>query len=194
MKKYYFLPMISLLLVWCLSCKKGDTGPQGVQGGQGDKGDRGATGPQGPAGNANVKVLLWNNPPDPVLIGQRYYNQMRHAAITRDIIDKGAVLVYVADKISNQWLMLPFSGEFAYYYFYLFNGGVDIVSDNSSINAFNSRVRIVLIGGSSSGVTVVNRNSSHSVPLSELEKARQLYPGVDFTDYNAVKAAFHLED
>lgn len=113
-KRISFLSTIvifmSLILTACdepeeIIGPQGDQGPQGEQGPQGDQGPEGAQGdpgPEGPPGTANVIYSEWTAFSSEVWTDAfTYFGQMRRTYtvdeenITSEILDSGAVMVYV---------------------------------------------------------------------------------------------------
>ena len=174
---------MALLVITAIACTK--EGPQGPAG---------TNGTNGTDGNANVKVLLWNTPPTGVANGiNRYDFTFTHANITTDIINNGAILVYVSYS-STSWDYAPYwysTTNYASVFFYNSPTPKVVLSKAAS---FVDKVRIVLIGGPSSGTTVVNRMSSAWNKLTEIEKAKLLYPDVDFNNYSTVNTYFNFKD
>ncbi len=70
----------------------------------------GTTGPQGKDGNANVHSYLYNvSSNDWEQVSPDYKVTLSTPYITQDILDKGAVLVYIEAVAQNYWLLLPYS-------------------------------------------------------------------------------------
>ncbi|MEN9304243.1 MAG: hypothetical protein RL264_2672 [Bacteroidota bacterium] len=138
-------------------------------------------GPQGPAGangNANVvsatitsSAWVFNDP--------SWVIAFSYPAITQDIIDKGAVLVYI--RTGSEYRQLPFTFYEDDTYSSSFEvstylGGVKIIRTDSDLiepeNPGNLTFKVVVISASG-----LSQN-----------------PNIDFKDYNAVKQAFKLND
>ncbi|WP_221887816.1 collagen-like protein [Chitinophaga polysaccharea] len=148
------------LLILCLACSK--TGPEGPQGAQGPKGDKGDTGKQGPAGTANVIYSTWRSFTGKVA-------QWPVPAITREVLDKGIILVYV--DFGSAVLLVPYasnSGDIKMYPQY-YVGGFNVVS-NFDLNSF--RFRYVIVPGG-----VIARSAS----------------GVSYSDYRQVCKYYDIE-
>jgi hypothetical protein len=204
--KKIFIAALSLSMI-AVSCKKGDTGPAGPAGPQGPAGTNGTNGtagpagPQGPAGaqgaqgNANVAAYLWNNPGASTQVSPGWYaTTFTTTALTKTVLDQGAVLTYFApDKTSDAWLPIPFQSSTLGISSVTYTVGFMTVYSTMSTLINGGRVRLVIIGGSGSGVTIVNRTSSAWRQMSQLDRAKALYPNVDFSDFNAVKKAFDLK-
>lgn len=160
---------LGLTLASC--AKKGDTGPAGPAGANGTN------------GNANVKSKTifvagseWINTP-----GESTVTKIV-SEITTDIVNTGAVMVYV-DNGNNNWSALPATATGTTGLVLSF--GFDIepnkltltaqVNANTTLTAAtfgNTNFRIVTIAGS----------------------GRLANPNLNYNDYNAVKKAFNLKD
>lgn len=160
LKINYFLAVI-LVTVVGLGCKK-----------------EGPPGPAGKDGNANVVSST-------VTVSNWTYNSpsweglISYGAITQEIIDRGAVLVYV--NTGNSWLQLPatFYQSASYSSTILvanFTGGVAITFTDSDLvqpaNPGPLTFKIVVIAPSQ----------------------RIANPDLDYTNYEEVKNRFHLND
>lgn len=144
----------------------------------------GKTGPAGPAGangaNGNANVVSstitssnWS------YVSPSWEIAFSYPAITQDIIDKGAVLVYLKNGTSYSQLPLTFFQSASYSTAlevsnYL--GGVKIFWTDSDLtqptNPGSWTFKIVVIAAS----------------------GRAANPNVNYNDYNAVKKAFNLQD
>jgi hypothetical protein len=149
------------------NCKKGDTGPAG------------ADGTNGTNGNANVKSqtstnLTWtfNN------AALQFETNISVAAITQDIVDRGAVLVYLQNgSISSQ---LPVSGmadpvTILFYDFEYSVGNVKVILSNSDLdNSFvpPSTLRFKIVAMSAS--------------------ARAAHPNLN--EYKDIQSVYHLAE
>jgi len=146
----------------------GTPGAAGTNGTDGAAGAPGATGPAGPQGNANVRSTVVPN----VSLSASASTLVSVPAITNDIVDNGAVLVYVRlVGFGGYWDALPV---------YSSAGGVLIrvshitagqVWLHTSSATANRDIRVVTIAGT---------------PASALVSR---YPGVDFGDPEAVQRA-----
>jgi hypothetical protein len=216
--KKIFIAALSLSMI-AVSCKKGDTGPTGPQGPVGPAGPTGSQGPAGPAGptgsqgatgptgatgatgaqgNANVAAYLWNTPPAPSggADGFGFYTtNFTLAQLDATVLSQGAYIAYMeTTKNSNTWFPLPASVLSITRNINFKVGGFTIFSNSpGGTDVSGSRIRLVIIGGSGSGVVNVNRMSTSRKNMTQLEKAKTLYPNVDFSDFNAVKKAFNLK-
>ncbi len=95
MKKKFFLPLIGVLLLLCISCTKQPTvGPQGPQG---------PTGPQGPGIISSAPFVVSNWIYDSVSLC--YYADFTLTDITQAIADSGVFEVY--KEYTNGWTNLP---------------------------------------------------------------------------------------
>jgi hypothetical protein len=110
------------------SCKK-EAGPEGPQG---------PAGTNGKNGNANVKSqistnLVWTYNASTLA----YETLITNPNITQDIVDKGAVLVYL--QVNNNYVQLPNSSMFSssvilFFDFEYYLGGLKITCSNSDLN------------------------------------------------------------
>ena len=168
-----------ILCMFALACgllftncaKKGDTGPAGP------------AGTNGTNGNANVKSKTI------FVAGSEWINSAGASTVTKlvseittDIINNGAVLVYV-DNGSNNWSALPVtttdpSGVVLAFGYDIEPGKLILnaeVNQNVTLTAStfgNTNFRIVTIAGS----------------------GRMANPNLNYNDYNEVKKAFNLKD
>jgi len=177
---------LGLTLTSCEKPEKGETGPQGAQGSagvQGPAGPQGSSGPQGTTGNANVNTIIENIASGNwVLSGNTYYVDITVSEINSDIINTGAVSIFMESTTQTGiWLNMPWIeyGSATYFSTYNYNyglGGVRIFKSDSDLTAPSNpgvrKFKIVVIA--SSGIA---QN-----------------PDVDLKDYNAVKVAFNLKD
>jgi hypothetical protein len=158
-KKIFFLVGV-LFFIFCVALKK--HGPEGPQGAQGAKGDKGDAGTRGVTGTANVIYSSWKSFTGKV-------GQWPIPAITREILDKGIILVYT--DFGSTILLLPYasnSGDIKMYpQFYV--GGLNVVS-NYELSLI--RFRYVIIPGG-----VAGRRAS----------------GVNYSDYQEVCAYYHIQ-
>jgi len=106
--KTFRILLFLLLFSFIVACEKDEViGPQGPQGATGVTGPTGATGSNGATGNANVseKIIIVSNWAYQL---NYWYANVVDSAITQNIVDKGAVIVYY--EISpGEWSMLPYS-------------------------------------------------------------------------------------
>lgn len=169
MKKLTLICMTLIAMIGAVSCR----GPQG---------------PAGQDGNANVVSTTitipsnnwkWDN-------NTSWRVDIEYKAISADIVDHGAVLVYMEDR--NTWRQIPYTFYYSDFiedveYFYSSSLELSIYDDGLSIfwteNNFSdeyrpaeTRFKIVVIAA--------NYYNSRS--------------DVDYSDYEAVKAAFQLKD
>lgn len=159
------LLVAALLTMLCFACSKtGPVGPQGPQGEKGDKGDTGIQGAQGSTGTANVIYSEWRSWPSGRVA------QWAVPAITREILDKGIILIYA--DFGSAVLLIPYhsnSGDVKMYpQFYV--GGFNIVS-SIDLNQY-IRFRYVIIPGS-----VAGRRSAD----------------IDYSDYQEMCAHYHIQ-
>jgi len=173
MKKLKLVCMALLAMVAMISCR----GPQGPQG------------PQGPMGNANVvssTVTIYPN-------DWRWDNNtswrvdINYKAIDADIDDYGAVLVYM--NMENTWRQLPYT---FYYSMELEDGSLGYFSSSLEVSSYKEGVSIFW---TESDFYDQYRPDQHDFKIVVI--AASLYNSrldVDYSDYEAVKKAFQLED
>jgi hypothetical protein len=121
----------AVTLITLNACVKGDTGPEGPQG---PAGPQGTSGVEGPAGNGNVKGFgpfviqktAWTAPPD----SMKWITSITLAAVTQDIVDRGAVQVYIKDA-AGLWWQLPYSYQDEYMLCGMEPGKVNLMASNS---------------------------------------------------------------
>ena len=166
MKTNFIKIMTVLMLAGTVftNCKKGDTGPQG---------------PAGTNGNANVKSqtstnLTWtfNN------ATKAYETNISAALVTQDIVDKGAVLVYLQDGNTSSQLPTSTMYDVSTIVFFDFEcsvGNVKITFKNSDLD--NS-----LVPQSTLKFKIVAMTAS----------ARAANP--EMNDYNQIKTTYHMVD
>ena len=139
----------------------------------------GEVGPEGPAGkdgNANVNskeftITNW------VKDGDEYKGTISYSAITADIIDKGAVLVYLANG-NGGYMSMPISfvvnGNLYTFTPVFYEGGVTVWASSTSTSytgPTTGTFKVVVIDGNS---------------------ARKAKTTIDFSNYKEVKDYFNL--
>lgn len=148
------------------SCKK-ETGP---------KGDTGAIGPQGPAGNANVKTTIVSNQTW-VYSAPAYIATMSAPNITQEIVDKGAVLVYLEN--AGTYIQLPIT---------LYNNGYQTLVD------FEHYLGTVRVSWADSDLTQPVAPTSNIKFKIVTIASSGMIKNVNTADYNEVKTALKLQD
>lgn len=142
----------------------------------------GAVGPAGPAGtngNANVQsstftVSNWT------YSAPSYYSDISWGALTTDIINNGAVLVYVSTGTSV-WSQLPLT----LYTYSTYSSSLEVVSSTGNIR----------ILWTDSDLTQPNNPGANTFKVVAIAASQRLAnPNINYDDYNQVKAAFHLKD
>ena len=198
MKKLSFLSIFTAILLFAGSMfltacsesgEKGDPGPQGAQGPAGltgPAGPAGSTGPAGPAGstvpqgpagqngNANVIQISYGAKTWANTIGATVVLNL--TGVNADIANRSAYFTYVRN--GSLWYSVP--GEistFGEFRTYLTPGAtstvhVKRVTTGSALDAAAVRVLIV--------------------PANDLRNGRQA--ALDYSNYNEVKAHYHLPD
>ncbi len=165
----YAIPILVIILLISCSGEDGAVGPSGTDGQNGENGID---------GNANVTTVLLDN--TSLIIGTNIFTVN---AITQEIVDYGAVLVYVRD--SNDpfvWFSLPFGeGEnlinvlgITLNEVYVYTSFTPVVLD----------LKFVIIAGNS---TATSKNSNNEI-LSSLEKN-----GIDVNNYSQLAEFYNLE-
>jgi hypothetical protein len=164
--KIFGMVVLACGLLFASCEKKGEIGPAG------------ANGANGADGNANVVSSIvttsaWTN------VSNYWQADFTYPAITSDIVDNGAVFIYI--KNGTAYAQLPFTFftsstyssliDFEYYL-----GGFSIYSTDSDLttpaNPGTKTFKVVVISASQ----------------------RMANPSVNFHNYNEVKNAFNLKD
>ncbi len=191
MKKSSFLPVILSALCCSLlftNCKgpEGGVGPAGPAGVAGPAGPAGATGPAGQTGNANVIQISYAAKTWTAAKGS-VQQFIFPSNVTSAIMNSSAILIYMTNGTPNNatsygWYaipgIVPSNGvEHEFYYETTFAGntaGINIYRKVASTASLSASTRIVII------------------PANDIRGGRKA--AVDFSDYNAVKAYYNLED
>ncbi|MDI9341145.1 MAG: hypothetical protein QM534_11305 [Sediminibacterium sp.] len=170
----------SILLVTGLSlssCKKGETGPQGPAG---------TNGTNGINGNANVvshtftvTAASWTATSG----NSVQYTEISDNTITKDIVEKGVVLVYMMSPVSGGYsaAQLPLT---------MYPGTAYAIKMEytASVNKIAISIMRSDIQAPSNPGTLIYKIVK--IPAS----ARLQNPGLNYQDYITVKKAFHLVD
>lgn len=157
--------MISLFTLTIVSCSPED-GKDGQQGIPGED------------GNANVKSYLFEN----VNLNSNDINNFEMAAITKDILDNGAVLAYISND-ANVWTPLPLLSDGIIITISSLELGSADISTNFDVL---TNVKFIIIGGSpGNGGKTAGKSSQQSV-YDELKLAN-----VNVNDSDAVVAYFN---
>lgn len=126
--------------------------------------------------------------------GCQWMVEIYFPAITEDVYDHGAVLVYM--KVDNAWSQVPLT-----YYYQYDDPQAGIINCQASIEVATLNDQGIRIFWTQSDfydgndVAPVNSHSSFDFKIVVIEAdIYQHHSDVDFSDYNAVKAAFHLTD
>lgn len=135
-------------------------------------------GPQGPPGNANVVSSTitsssweYSNP--------SWSITFTYPAITQDIIDKGAVLVYL--KVGQGYNQLPVT----IYQSSSYSSSLEVASFVGGVKVF----------WTDSDLTQPNNPGQQSFKVVVIAASGLAQnPNIDFKNYEAVKQAFHLND
>jgi hypothetical protein len=169
-----------LLLVMGAACGDGATGPAGPQGpvgaqgpaglagADGTNGTNGTNGTDGTNGNANVRSTIVRN----VQLTLYTTTSIAVPALTRDILDNGAVLVYARPAGSSiYWTPFPLMDGLSDTWIWVNHLEVGWVRFHADFGVSPQDIRVVTIAGT---------------PASALVSR---YPGVDFGDPEAVQRA-----
>ena len=170
-------------------------GPAGAVGPAGPAGPTGATGPAGPAGAAgatgqtgNANVIQISYPAKTWATTKGSAQQFVFPSnVTTAIMNSSAVLVYMTDGTPNNatpygWYSIP-----------------GIVPSNGVEHEFYTQTTF---GGNTAGINIYRKVASPAaltastriviIPANDLRNGRKAT--VDFSDYNAVKEFYGLED
>lgn len=166
----YAFPILVIILLISCSGEDGAVGPSGADGQNGENGID---------GNANVTTVLLEN--TSLNIGS---NSLSVNAITQEILDYGAVLVYVrVSSTPNIWYPLPYSEDDVQISIGAITQNEIII--NSSVITFVLDIKLVIIAGNN---TATSKNSNNEI-LASLEKN-----GIDVNNYNQLAEFYNLEE
>lgn len=151
------------------------------------RGPMGPEGPAGPAGNANVcssTVTVHSN--------DWYWNEtswrvdIEYKAINADITDYGAVLVYMEDN--NTWRQIPLT-----FYYSIVDEGVEyFYSSSLEVSTYDEGVSIFW---TENDFYDGYRPEEHKFKIVVIAASvYQSRSDVDYSNYEAVKAAYQLAD
>ena len=167
MKKLTVICMTLIAMVFAVSCR----------------------GPQGPMGNANVcsstvtvysSDWYWDN-------NTSWRVDLKYEAITADITDHGAVLVYMEDR--NTWRQLPYT---FYYNAFDEQGNEFFYSSSLEVSSYDEGVSIFWTENDFfDGYRPEDHRFKIVVIAASVYASR---PDVDYSSYEAVKTAFQLAD
>ena len=175
MKKLTVICMALIALAFMASCR-GPMGPEGPVG---------PAGPSGNDGNANVKSATIT-----ITTDQWYWDEtswrvdINYQAIDADINDFGAVLVYMNEGVT--WRQLPLT-------FYYYDGDTDeYYSSSLEVSSYQGGVSIFW---TESDMWDGYQPDTHDFKIVVI--AASCYNSrsdIDYSNYEAVKAAFQLAD
>ena len=175
MKKVKVICMALLAIFAMASCR----GPQGPEG------------PQGPQGNANVVSSTLTIYPNDWYWDDNTNTSWRvdidYEAISQDITDYGAVLVYM-ESSQNVWRQIPLT----FYYSQVIDGQECFFSSSLEVSTYDNGVSIFW---TENDFYDGYRPEEHRFKIVVI--AANLYNSrtdVDYSNYEAVKAAFQLEE
>lgn len=169
MKKLTVICMALVAMIFAVSCR----GPQG---------------PVGPMGNANVcsstvtvksSDWYWDN-------NTSWRVDLHYEAISADITDHGAVLVYMEDR--DTWRQIPMT----FYYEDVINGQTYFCSSSLEVSTYDEGVSIFW---TENDFYDGYRPDEHRFKIVVIEAS--VYANrsdVDYSNYEAVKKAFQLAD
>ena len=180
MKKYSLLFSTALVALFtglqsCSKAADGAIGPAGATGPAGPAGAAGPGGPQGPVGqNGNANVIQ-------VTYGSRTHlgTTLEYVLpnVTKSVLDNSAYFVYVTNTEGFRYSLPGW-----------FTGGSNsyrAFTSNSAANIFITRV-------SGSGSDVFATTKIVIIPANDLRNGRKA--AIDYTNYEEVKAYYHLPD
>ena len=171
MKKVKLICMALFAMIFAVSCR----GPQGPQG------------PAGQDGNANVVSSTLTIYPD-----QWYWDNtswrvdIGYAAINANIDNYGAVLVYMDNQ--NTWRQLPMT----FYYSVTENNVVSFYSSSLEVSSYQGGVSIFWTENDFYNGYRPDEHRFKIVVIAASEYENR--SDVDYSNYEAVKAAFQLAD
>lgn len=165
MKKLTLLLIALTLSMW--ACKKEE-----VEGPQGPKGEQGPPGEDGNAnvttGTATVSNWSWNSP--------NYWGTMTWSEITQDIVNTGAIFVYM--QVGSSWFQLP----------YTWYPSSSYSRSYAAIHAVGEvRIRIT---DSDHGTIPDPGSTNFKVVLIESSNL----PEIDFDDYEEVRDYYKIDE
>ena len=151
------------------------------------RGPMGPEGPIGPAGNANVKsTTITINTNDWYWDETSWRVDIEYKAIDADIDDFGAVLVYMNN--GNTWRQLPMT----FYYSLTENGVTSYYSSSLEVSTYKEGVSIFWTESDLyNGYQPEQHDFKIVVIAASLFNSRS---DVDYSNYEAVKAAYKLAD
>ena len=184
------LALMVAMFIFLDACKgeKGDVGPAGATGTNGTTGATGVAGPKGdPGAGANVLQVTFNStftPPNPPTPARVFTFP---AAITTNILDNSALLVYVkTSNFTDTWY--PVSGAAVY------PGGTvnPYVADVLRYYLIPSDRTVSIARESGSAIASIIATRCVIIPATTISTGRRA--AIDYTDYEAVKKYYNLPD
>lgn len=173
MKKLSIICMTLFAMIFAVSCR----GPMGPEG------------PAGQDGNANVcSSTVTVHPNDWYWNNQTSWRvDIEYKAINADITDYGAVLVYMEDN--NTWRQIPLT-----FYYSIVEEGVEyFYSSSLEVSTYDEGVSIFWTEND----FFDGYQPDHDIRFKIVVIAASVYQNrsdVDYSSYEAVKAAFQLAD
>lgn len=166
------------------SCIRGPIGPAGPQGPVGPQGPQGPAGPPGSTNVVSSRITIhaadwyWQDP--------SWRVDLNYDAITSDVVDYGAVFVYM--DYGDTWRQLPMT----YFYSeiedgeeYFYASTIEVSSYDKGVSLFWTESDLANIG---SPVTADYK----IVVISARNYAK--YPDFDYSDYESVISFFEMEE
>ncbi len=157
---------------------KGEIGATGAAGAAGANGQNGTTGAKGDKGDTGSFGAIQFTYPLRTHTGSSLIYTL--TGITGDVINKSILLFYLANSAGN-WYAIPG----------IFNGANEYRTIFSPITP-SSSVTIVRVAGGIGGTDTFNATRIVIVPITDLRNGRKA--NLDYSDYEAVKAYYNLED
>lgn len=190
MKSFSFLLAILVVSFIFVACK-GDVGPEGPKGATGDagtagaKGDKGVKGDTGDAGaNGNAEVLVLNDVGRTIIAGIGAMNRwvIGYDVISRAKAEASAIHVYLKlAREPEEWVSIPGS---------IFFPGGPHQTFAMATRFTPAAVEIEAIRSEGAGVLTYSAAKFIFVPRSVAARQATL----DYSDYQAVKKLYNLED
>lgn len=149
------------------SCKKAETGPAGKNGADGNANVQST-------GQIDLGSLGWTYQGDPS--NDAYVSVYPLASVTQEVVDKGLVMAYV--KTLDGWVALPFSAAM-------------YETDDLTFEMVPGAVRFYYRDNNELTTTIDPSVTSLIVRIVVVP-ALIKKPGVDHSNYQEVKAAYHL--
>lgn len=174
MKTNFKFIIVALFTLALTSCSPED-GKDGTNGEQGIPGED---------GNANVTSYLFKN----IVLEEGMSDPFQIPAITRDILDNGAILAYIRGVGASEWYPLPYLFADIHINVDLIDEGILVINSTAQTNILD--IRIVVIKGNPGNGGKSNEGQSSSQAIFDTLKAA----GVDINDYDAVVDYYNIKN